>query len=420
MSDGPGYEVDEAEATEQHDLEEERRRLAYQVSRSFRPSAPVDQRDLLAGRTEQIDTIFSVLYELGQHAVVYGERGVGKTSLAKVLSVAVSSPDFISVFVTCDGSDDFSSLWGKVFEEIKIERVQQGVGFEGAVRSSFESLRELTGGVYRPNDVRAVVSKLCAGQHLGIFIDEYDQILSEEARGLMADTIKMLSDQAVDATVILIGVADSVDQLIDEHASVERAVHQVLMPRLTAQELRLIITRALSRHNMKTEPEALRRIVNLSQGLPHYTHLLGQYAAVSAVMDDRTVVNDTDVLAAIEKALTKSQQSTQNQYLEAVSSSQQNLYPQVVLACALAKRDALGYFSPADVREPLRKVLGRKVEIPHFMRHLNSLSEDSRGPLLSVKGEPRRYRYRFIAPLMQPYVVMKGINDGLIDSERLP
>ena len=37
-----------------------------------------------------------------------------------------------------------------------------------------------------------------------------------------------------------------------------------------------------------------------------------------------------------------------------------------------------------------------------------------RGPILSKKGQPRRYRYRFANPLMQPYVTMRGLASGLI------
>jgi replication-associated recombination protein RarA len=54
------------------------------VAEAFRPSAPIDRRDLFAGRAEQIAELFSIVSQPGQHAIVYGERGVGKTSLALV------------------------------------------------------------------------------------------------------------------------------------------------------------------------------------------------------------------------------------------------------------------------------------------------------------------------------------------------
>ncbi len=33
------------------------------------------------------------------------------------------------------------------------------------------------------------------------------------------------------------------------------------------------------------------------------------------------------------------------------------------------------------------------------------------------RGDERQYRFRFNDPMMQPYVIIKGIRDGMIDEE---
>jgi Cdc6-like AAA superfamily ATPase len=86
-----------------------------------------------------------------------------------------------------------------------------------------------------PDDVRYILSRL--DKQAIIIIDEIDRIRSQTTKTLLADTIKSLSDHGVKTTLILIGVADSVDQLIKEHRSVERALVQVHMPRMSAEEL---------------------------------------------------------------------------------------------------------------------------------------------------------------------------------------
>ncbi|MDE0209154.1 MAG: hypothetical protein OXJ64_04655, partial [Boseongicola sp.] len=73
-----------------------------------------------------------------------------------------------------------------------------------------------------------------------VIIDEFDR-LSRKVAGQMADTIKMLSDYAVPATLVLVGVADTVSDLIQEHTSVERALIQIPMPRMSTEEIRAII-----------------------------------------------------------------------------------------------------------------------------------------------------------------------------------
>ena len=55
------------------------------ASQVFTPTAPIDDGTLFAGRQEQVQKVFKAMAQKGQHAVLFGERGVGKTSLAKTI-----------------------------------------------------------------------------------------------------------------------------------------------------------------------------------------------------------------------------------------------------------------------------------------------------------------------------------------------
>ena len=88
------------------------------VAEAFRPAAPINRRDLFAGRAEQIGEVFSIVSQPGQHAIIYGERGVGKTSLGLVAAELLRAANVLSAWATCDASDDFSSVWGKALGEI--------------------------------------------------------------------------------------------------------------------------------------------------------------------------------------------------------------------------------------------------------------------------------------------------------------
>jgi hypothetical protein len=46
--------------------------------------------------------------------------------------------------------------------------------------------------------------------------------------------------------------------------------------------------------------------------------------------------------------------------------------------------------------------------------HLGKLTDASHGPLLERIGPERRYRYRFINPMMRPFVYIKATTDGMI------
>lgn len=389
--------------------------LLQKLATAFSPSAPIDHRALFAGRMGQFVDVLNAISQKGQHVVLFGERGVGKTSLARVLAAA-NSTHLLVASINCDATMDFSQLWHRLMREIYLTREKPDAGFTTSTTAVHSSLSEQLPQVVSPDDVRRVLRGL--GKSLFI-IDELDRLSDPTVTALLADTIKGLSDHAVDTTILLVGVADSVNALIAEHQSVERALVQVRMPRMSPPELEEIINKGLGAVGMSIDADARTRIVQLSQGLPHYTHLLAQNAGQRAALSGRMRIEATDVRSAIDNALSKAQHTTISAYHQATLSPRENMYAQVLLACALAQVDELGYFAAVDVRTKLAEIMGKRYEIPAFSQHLNAFCEPARGPVLQRMGTLRRYRFRFVNPLMQPFVIMNGLKRELIKEAQL-
>jgi hypothetical protein len=91
----------------------------------------------------------------------------------------------------------------------------------------------------------------------------------------------------------------------------------------------------------------------------------------------------------------------------------------VLLACALAEKDQQGTFAAQDVRDPIREITGRPYGIASFAQHLNEFCESARGPMLQRTGTKRKYRYRFLNPLMQPFAIMQGFRTNKITKSLL-
>jgi len=87
-----------------------------------------------------------------------------------------------------------------------------------------------------------------------------------------------------------------------------------------------------------------------------------------------------------------------------------------VLACAKAHHDEFGYFSSASLVEALSLVLGKKVIQQAVTYHLGKLISAARGPLLERSGEERRYRYRFVNPMMRPFIIMKSMSEPKVST----
>ena len=382
------------------------------VQSVFTPGSPVDAYTLFAGRTYQVQEILRAIRGKGQHAALFGERGVGKTSLANVLSDILGNVlPVVVIKITASRGDTFSDIWRRIGRDIKYSFTTQSIGFESHQKHNSESLQETLGSARTPDDISYILKQISVP--LVLVIDEFDRMSGGDVTRLMGDCIKTLSDNAVSTTIVLVGVANDIDDLVAEHASIERALIQVRMPRMSIPELEEIITKGEAVSGISLEPSARQMCVRLAQGLPHYTHLLALYSSEKALADQRTVVTAQDVRDSIQTALDKAQQSTQSIYHKATSSPRRdNLYTEVLTACAQAETDALGYFAPSDVRDPMQRITGKAYEIGAYAKHLRDLCLDIRGPVLERTGTERRYRYRFINPLMQPYVLLNGIVSG--------
>ena len=117
---------------------------------AFRPAAPIDRKALFSGRTTQIGDLFAVVQQSGQHAVVYGERGVGKTSLVTVAAEMLAAGDVLLARTTCDRSDDFGSVWWKALDEIEMTVTRPGIGFTAHHARRRVPLRGCSAGTRRP------------------------------------------------------------------------------------------------------------------------------------------------------------------------------------------------------------------------------------------------------------------------------
>ena len=100
------------------------------LSRSFTPTRPIALPDFLSGRINLLYRLMNDILTPSQHVLLYGDRGVGKTSLARVLAVLAQETEDPngrrSISVSCDSNDTYGSIWRKVFQEILLKERQLG------------------------------------------------------------------------------------------------------------------------------------------------------------------------------------------------------------------------------------------------------------------------------------------------------
>jgi len=395
---------------------------SFKLGLFFKPTSPINKESLFAGRISQVREVVDTINQQGQHAVLYGERGVGKTSLANMIfpKLRREGADKIAPLVNCMTEDTYETVWKRVFERVQFIADKESIALGSATE---DLLKEYTGPLaspVSPDEVWRLFWEL--GQELltVVILDEFDKLRGDSAQAMMSDTVKLFSDRAVPATMVLIGVADDVETLIMNHRSIERCLAQINMPRMSLSELETIVVNGLAGVEMTIDESSLSDIASRSKGLPHYAHLLGLYSGRAALDAERLQVLSEDVQVAMESAVSKTQASIQSDYSKAITSSRKEAqYKHVLLACAMAGTDTLGWFYPRDVRSPLSRILNKPCKIEAFARHLHSFSDENRGHVLRKDDNSARPRYRFENPLLQPYIIMRGLSEGMISDADL-
>lgn len=403
--------------------------LSAMAGTVFTPQRPITTKDLFAGRWDELTTISDAVNQTGLHVVIYGERGVGKTSLANVVGTTIDALDNynkpegekterVVVKAVANTGDTFSSIWHRILGELRWPDESLSKDNPAYLRTTHAYLN--LPDTISIDDVRRVLGLVPRAIYI---VDEFDQAPRAVSKG-MTELIKSLSDLGVDCTIILVGVSETVDRLIEDHASINRALAQVKIDRMRSADLRKILANAEKILEMNFAEDAASLIVHLSQGLPHYTHLIGLHAVRSAAhrLSLRNILRE-DVFEALKKAVKQAEQSVTEKHTTAIHSAQKNaLYRQVLLACAITaarNHDALGYFSPSSVAEPLSQILNRPVALANFQNHLIEFSSAKRGLVLERDGQPWGFRYRFRDPLLVPYIFMDGVESGVASDEGL-
>ena len=159
--------------------------LSFEAQALFSPSAPLDEAALFAGRKKQLALMLEATTERGKHAVLFGEPGVGKTSMARLFSKMFppTARHIYSIREQADPSDTFDSLWRKVFRDIWITVTRDGP-------SETRNLAELYPQLITPDDVRRELEAYFRPTEIPIIIvDEFDKIKDAETRTLVANTV---------------------------------------------------------------------------------------------------------------------------------------------------------------------------------------------------------------------------------------
>lgn len=378
------------------------------LNQVFSPIQPIQEKDFFFGRISQLTKIADAINEKGQHAILYGERGVGKTSLANIMYKSYTN--IYPIKITCDRRHTFRSLWEDAFDHIQYSQTTKGIGFNAQNKSKMISMKKTIASYekLKTNQIVDLLNELGNDYKLMFIFDEFDNIRDEETKDFFADLIKSLSDNNANTTIILIGIAESVENLIGSHQSLERCLKQVKMPRMRKDECEEIINNGLKLLNIKMDKDVLNKIIEFSSGFPHYIHLLCKYGCMELIENEKAVFSEPYLTIAINKGIENTSEQLRISFREAVlSSSSSDKWKNLLFACANCELDEFNSFTITEIAKEYSLVTGRKSKNSDLHYYINELTKDSRSEILTKLGKGRSTRYTFKNPMMRAFVKLK-------------
>lgn len=328
-----------------------RARLA--LAEALAPSQPVTSSDRFAGRIETLESLIAAVEQSRAHVVLYGERGIGKTSLIHVFSETAREARYLVFYGSCGVEASFDEMFRAFASRIPLlyhADISPTADEEEHQRSFADLIGE---GALDPRELADLFGRI-VGTRVILILDEYDRVQDVAFRRNVAELIKNLSDRAARVQLVLTGVASSLEELVGFTPSIRRNLVGLAVGPMDEEAMRDILDRAEAATGLTFAPEAKALIARMAAGSPYLVRLLGSRAAATALDAERLSVSPEDVTAGTEAVLSEWNAGLPRQVQRLLARADvQRALPRLI-AAARASGTPDGSFSAEDVAAELK------------------------------------------------------------------
>jgi 3',5'-cyclic AMP phosphodiesterase CpdA len=302
---------------------------------AFQPAKEISDPQRFSGRKKQLEQGAELLLS-SDHIFIHGNRGIGKSSLARQLAIIASGQNDLLKSIGSNLADEcFDYVTCFFVRDSSVRNINQLLYRllvdESALAqwSSLLGLDEL--GVYdldgelNPklvSDFWHRVSKISelAQDGIAIFIDEFELI--EDHSGF-ASLIKANPAKCI---FVVTGIGKTEQELVRDHESIKRQLSTgtLRVPNMSEEELSIIISKAQEylSNEITFDIGAVQNLVKLVSGHPYLLHLIGKETLKIAFSKKKASVSQELIDEALQN-IVKNNIDTflESRYLKVIGSS---------------------------------------------------------------------------------------------------
>jgi len=378
----------------------------------FTPAQPVTQRGRFAGRLDVLAKLIEILEEQRSHVVVYGERGIGKTSLMHILADLARESQYLVTYESCGGESRFDEIFRSVLRNIPLLYSSSVSPMTSEAESGATFADRLPVGAFNARELSELLARI-TGTRVIVILDEYDRIEDPQFRQSVAELIKNLSDRAARVQIVLAGVSSNLQELIGYIPSIRRNIIGLPMPRLVSAEVKSLINIGEKGAGIKFDDRVVSMIELLANGSPYLVRLLSHHASMKALDAERMMIEISDIRAALDKAVDEAEGRLAPHGLRRLDQILAEGKGGFIGAVARAASTPDGWFSEVNLADHLTESASGW----NARSGLRELADDQRILEADVTVDPPRYR--FYDEALPTYLWMRVARDHFRQEDRL-
>ncbi len=395
----------------------------YALGDVFTPSQPA--RLAFVRRPDQESDLRSALGAPGTQALIYGESGAGKSSMALRVLGDIGRK---YVVTRCEAASTYAGILASAFAQTNATRLDRassaqrdsfrgggriGGGESIPVQAGFEAGRETESARdYVPVAPTAITAESLA-VHLGsneiVWLIEDFHKVSDSVRISLADALKIFSDESLDhpkTTVIILGAADSAADVLATPSNMRGRLATISLPPLADEQLGKILDQGGALLNVDFSG-VREQIIRHSVGVASVTHALAyeccRAAGVMATQSEPTIV-DHDHLTGAKSAYVRTRAADMKvDFDRALTVERTRRYHNyaIILKALAALPESGG--THAEILSVIRRE-HRDYPSSNLTLYLRKLQTDARGNLVRRTAQGT---FRYDKPLQHAYAILR-------------